>query len=121
MLAGLLNWPQATYAFKVDIDAPTKVAQVTREVDGGLQVVKLPLPAVITTDLRLNEPRYVTLPSIMKARKKAVEVIPAGDLGVDLTPRLEYLEVADPPKRSAGIKVDSVDELVTILKDKGLI
>lgn len=83
--------------------------------------MRLPLPGVITTDLRLNEPRYVTLPSIMKARKKALEVIPAADLGVDLTPRLEYLEVADPPKRAAGIKVESVDELVSHLKNKGLI
>src|SRR5438094_674375 len=101
MLASLLGWPQATFASKVVLE-DGKVT-VTREVDGGLETVALSLPAVITTDLRLNEPRYVTLPNIMKAKKKPIETIKPEDLGVDVTPRLKTLKVVEPPKRTAGI------------------
>ena len=114
MLAGLLGWPQATFASKVVI-ADGK-ASVTREVDGGLETVKLNMPAVVTTDLRLNEPRYVTLPNIMKAKKKPLENVKPADLGVDVTPRLATLKVTEPPKRSAGIKVPDVATLVAKLK-----
>lgn len=120
MLAGIMNWPQATFASKLDVNADAKTAQVTREIDGGLEVLDLALPAVVTTDLRLNEPRYVTLPNIMKARKKAIEVIPVADLGIDITPRLQTVEVNEPAKREAGIKVESVDALVAKLVEKGL-
>lgn len=113
-LAALLGWPQGTFASKVEI-AEGK-ARVTREVDGGLAVHELTLPAIITTDLRLNEPRYAKLPDIMKARSKPLEKIPAADLGVDTTPRLTVLKVEEPAKRSGGIKVKSVDELIEKLK-----
>ncbi|MFT5588610.1 MAG: electron transfer flavoprotein beta subunit [Bradyrhizobium sp.] len=116
MLAALLGWPQATFAFKVVVDGD-KVA-VTREVDGGLETLSLTLPAIITTDLRLNEPRYVTLPNIMKAKKKTLEIIKPADLGVDVTPRLKTLKVSEPPKRSAGIKVPDVATLVAKLKNE---
>jgi electron transfer flavoprotein beta subunit len=116
MLAALLGWPQATFAFKVVVDGD-KVA-VTREVDGGLETLSLTLPAIITTDLRLNEPRYVTLPNIMKAKKKTLEIIKPDDLGVDVAPRLKTLKVAEPPKRSAGIKVPDVAALVEKLKNE---
>ncbi|PBK95617.1 electron transfer flavo protein, beta subunit [Armillaria gallica] len=119
MLAGLLGWGQATYASKVDIDAEGKVATVLREIDGGSEELKCRLPLIITTDLRLNEPRYASLPNIMKAKKKPVEKLKAEDLGVDLTPRLETVKVAEPPKRVGGGKVESVDELVTKLKEAG--
>ena len=110
MLAALADWPQATFASKVEIaDAH---ALVTREVDGGLETLKLSLPAVITTDLRLNEPRYVTLPNIMKAKKKQIDIFKPEDLGVDVTPRIKTLKVSEPPKRSAGIKVADVAALV---------
>jgi electron transfer flavoprotein beta subunit len=112
----LLGWPQATFAFKVVVDGD-KVA-VTREVDGGLETLSLTLPAIITTDLRLNEPRYVTLPNIMKAKKKTLEIIKPADLGVDVTPRLKTLKVSEPPKRSAGIKVPDVATLVAKLKNE---
>ena len=114
MLAALLGWPQATFASKVVLE-DGKVT-VTREVDGGLETLALTLPAIITTDLRLNEPRYVTLPNIMKAKKKPLEVIKPDDLGVDVTPRLTTLKVVEPAKRSAGIKVPDVATLVAKLR-----
>ena len=114
MLAALLDWPQATFASKVDIAGG--VATVKREVDGGLETVEVKLPAIVTTDLRLNEPRYATLPNIMKAKKKPLEVIKPADLGVDVTPRIKTLKVSEPPKRSAGIKVPDVATLVAKLK-----
>jgi electron transfer flavoprotein beta subunit len=114
MLAALLGWPQGTFASKVAIDEGT--VTVTREIDGGLETVELKLPAVVTADLRLNEPRYASLPNIMKAKKKPVETLTPEDLGVDVTPRLTTLKVVEPPKRSAGIKVGSVAELVDKLK-----
>jgi electron transfer flavoprotein beta subunit len=116
MLAALLGWGQATFASKVVIEDGK--ATVTREVDGGLETVALPLPAIVTTDLRLNEPRYVTLPNIMKAKKKPLETVKPADLGVDVTPRLKTLKVAEPPKRSAGIMVKDVAELVSKLKNE---
>ncbi len=116
MLAALANLPQGTFASKVEV-ADGKVS-VTREVDGGLETVKLSLPAVITTDLRLNEPRYVTLPNIMKAKKKQMDVFKPADLGVDVTPRIKTLKVSEPPKRSAGIKVPDVATLVAKLKNE---
>jgi electron transfer flavoprotein beta subunit len=114
MLGALLGWPQATFASKVVLEGD-KVT-VTREVDGGLETLALTLPAIITTDLRLNEPRYVTLPNIMKAKKKPLEVIKPEDLGVDVTPRLKTLKVVEPPKRSAGIKVPDAATLVAKLR-----
>jgi electron transfer flavoprotein beta subunit len=116
MLAALANLPQGTFASKVEV-ADGKVS-VTREVDGGLETVKLSLPAVITTDLRLNEPRYVTLPNIMKAKKKQLDVFKPADLGVDVTPRIKTLKVTEPPKRGAGIKVPDVATLVSKLKNE---
>ena len=110
MLAALLSWPQGTFASKVELGDGK--LNVTREVDGGLETVALNLPALITTDLRLNEPRFVKLPNIMKAKKKPLEVLKPADLGVDVTPRLTTLKVQEPPKRQAGIKVGSVTELV---------
>jgi electron transfer flavoprotein beta subunit len=116
MLAALLGWGQATFASKVVIEDGK--ATVTREVDGGLETVALPLPAVVTTDLRLNEPRYVTLPNIMKAKKKPLENVKPADLGVDVTPRLKTLKVSEPPKRSAGVMVKDVAELVSKLRNE---
>jgi electron transfer flavoprotein beta subunit len=116
MLAALANLPQGTFASKVEV-ADGKVS-VTREVDGGLETIKLSLPAVITTDLRLNEPRYVTLPNIMKAKKKQLDVFKPADLGVDVTPRIKTLKVVEPPKRGAGIKVPDVATLVSKLKNE---
>ena len=116
MLAALADLPQATFAFKVEV-ADGK-ATVTREVDGGLETITLSLPAVITTDLRLNEPRYVTLPNIMKAKKKQLDVFKPEDLGVDVKPRLKTLKVSEPPKRGAGIKVPDVATLVDKLKNE---
>jgi electron transfer flavoprotein beta subunit len=116
MLASLLDVPQATFASKVVV-ADGK-ATVTREVDGGLETIALSLPAVITTDLRLNEPRYVTLPNIMKAKKKIIDIVKPEDLGVDITPRLKTLKVEDPPKRSAGVLVADVAALVDKLKNE---
>ena len=118
MLAALTGWPQATFASKVEV--ADESATVTREDDGGLETLKVKLPAVITTDLRLNEPRYVTLPNIMKAKKKPLEVIKPADLGVDVTPRLKTLKVSEPPVRSAGVKVADVDALVAKLKEMGV-
>jgi electron transfer flavoprotein beta subunit len=116
MLAALANLPQGTFASKVEV-ADGKVS-VTREVDGGLETVRLSLPAVVTTDLRLNEPRYVTLPNIMKAKKKQLDVLKPADLGVDVAPRIKTLKVAEPPKRGAGIKVPDVATLVSKLKNE---
>ncbi|MCA0177146.1 MAG: electron transfer flavoprotein subunit beta/FixA family protein [Proteobacteria bacterium] len=116
MLAALLDWPQATFASKIELADGS--ATVTREVDGGLETLKLTLPAIITTDLRLNEPRYVTLPNIMKAKKKPLDVTKPSDLGVDVAPRLKTLKVAEPPKRGAGIKVPDVATLVDKLKNE---
>ncbi|HRC72789.1 MAG TPA: electron transfer flavoprotein subunit beta/FixA family protein [Candidatus Competibacter sp.] len=110
MLAALLGWAQGTFASKVEIDAGT--IKVTREVDGGLETVALKTPAVVTTDLRLNEPRFVKLPNIMKAKKKPLDTLKPADLGVDVAPRLTTLKVQEPPKRQAGIKVDTVAALV---------
>jgi electron transfer flavoprotein beta subunit len=116
MLAALAKLPQGTFASKVEV-ADNAVA-VTREVDGGLETVKLKLPAVVTTDLRLNEPRYVTLPNIMKAKKKPLEVVKPADLGVDVAPRIKTLKVAEPPKRGAGVKVPDVATLAAKLKNE---
>ncbi len=116
MLAALLNLPQATFASKVTIS--NGQASVTREVDGGLETVAVSLPAVITTDLRLNEPRYVTLPNIMKAKKKNLDIVKPDDLGIDITPRLKTIRVEEPPKRSAGIKVPDVATLIDKLKNE---
>jgi electron transfer flavoprotein beta subunit len=116
MLAALADLPQATFASKVDIQSGK--AHVTREVDGGLETLSVSLPAVVTVDLRLNEPRYVTLPNIMKAKKKPLEVLKPEDLGVDVTPRIKTLKVCEPPKRSAGIKVADVAALVDKLKNE---
>ena len=116
MLAALLGWAQGTFASKVEpVDGRVNV---TREVDGGLETVSLKLPAVITTDLRLNEPRYVKLPNIMKAKKKPLEVLKPADLGVDLAPRLKLLKVENPPKRKGGVKVESVQALVDKLRNE---
>jgi electron transfer flavoprotein beta subunit len=118
MLAALLGWPQGTFASKVEV-AGSDVS-VTREVDGGLETVKLATPAVVTTDLRLNEPRYASLPNIMKAKSKPLATKSPGDYGVDVAPRLETLKVLEPAKRQAGVKVGSVDELVAKLKSLGV-
>ena len=114
MLAALLGWSQGTFASKLVVEGG--YATVTREVDGGLETVKLKLPAVITVDLRMNEPRYASLPNIMKAKKKPIAALAPGDLGVDLAPRLKTLKVAEPPKRQGGVKVASVEALVEKLK-----
>jgi electron transfer flavoprotein beta subunit len=116
MLAALANLPQATFASKVEIADGR--AQVTREVDGGLETISVSLPAIITADLRLNEPRYVTLPNIMKAKKKPLEILKPADLGVDVTSRIKTLKVAEPPKRGAGVKVADVAALVAKLKNE---
>ena len=116
MLAALLDWPQATFASKVTIDGD--VATVKREVDGGLETVEMKLPAIVTSDLRLNEPRYATLPNIMKAKKKPLETLKPADLGVDVAPRLKTLKVAEPGKRKAGVMVKDVGELVDKLRNE---
>lgn len=116
MLAALLDWPQGTFANSMDKDGDSLV--VAREIDGGLQTVKIALPAVVTTDLRLNEPRYASLPNIMKAKKKPIDAKTPEDFGVDTAPRLEILKVTEPPAREAGIKVESVEELVSKLKNE---
>jgi electron transfer flavoprotein beta subunit len=116
MLAALLGWSQGTFASKVVVEGDKLL--VTREVDGGLETVSLTLPAIVTTDLRLNEPRYASLPNIMKARKKPIETIKPADLGVDPAPRLTVISVAEPPKRRAGVKVGSVAELVAKLRNE---
>jgi electron transfer flavoprotein beta subunit len=116
MLAALMNWPQATFVSNISVSGET--ADVTREIDGGLEKLTIKLPAVVTTDLRLNEPRYVTLPNIMKAKKKPLEVVKPEALGVDVAPRLKTLKVEEPPKRSAGVRVADVKELVHKLKNE---
>jgi len=116
MLAALAKLPQATFASKVVVEGG--VAAVTREVDGGLETIKVKLPAIVTTDLRLNEPRYVTLPNIMKAKKKPLQTFKPADLGVDVAPRIKTLKVAEPPKRGAGVKVPDVATLVAKLKNE---
>jgi electron transfer flavoprotein beta subunit len=115
MLAALLNWPQATFASKLKVEG--EKAQVTREVDGGLETVSIKLPAVVTTDLRLNEPRYVTLPNIMKAKKKTLETLKPEALGVDVAPRLATVKVAEPSKRKAGVKVADAKALIDKLRN----
>jgi electron transfer flavoprotein beta subunit len=119
MLAALLNWPQGTFASKVELAGSD--VNVTREIDGGLETVKLTTPAIVTTDLRLNEPRYASLPNIMKAKSKPLATKSPGDFGVDVAPRLETLKVTEPSKRTAGVKVASVDELVEKLKVLGVV
>ncbi|RSV10060.1 electron transfer flavoprotein subunit beta/FixA family protein, partial [Sphingomonas sp. ABOLF] len=119
MLAALLGWGQGTFASKVEVEGDA--AHVTREVDGGLETVALPLPAIVTTDLRLNEPRYASLPNIMKAKSKPLAQKTPADYGVDLTPRITILKVEEPAKRAAGIKVDDVDALVDKIKSLGVI
>ena len=116
MLSALLNWPQATFASKIEIKDRT--LEVTREIDEGLETVEVNLPAIVTCDLRLNEPRYASLPNIMKSKKKPLEILTAADLGVDTTPRVQQIKVEEPPKRKAGIKVASVAELVNKLKNE---
>ncbi len=116
MLAALLNWPQATFASKIEIK--DKKLEVVREVDEGLETIEVNVPAIVTCDLRLNEPRYASLPNIMKAKKKPLEQINASDLGVDTKPRIEQIKIEEPPKRKAGIKVSSVEELVQKLKNE---
>ncbi len=116
MLSALLGWPQGTFISKLEIGADG--SKVTREVDGGLESVSLKMPAVVTVDLRLNEPRYASLPNIMKAKKKPIETLTPADLGVDVTPRLEVLEVSEPPPRKAGVKVESAAELIEKLKNE---
>ena len=116
MLSALLNWPQATFASKIDVKDNT--LEVTREVDEGLETIEVNLPAIVTCDLRLNEPRYASLPNIMKAKKKPLEILTAVDLGVDTTPRVQQIKVEEPPKRKAGIKVANVAELVSKLKNE---
>ena len=118
MLATLLDWPQATFASELVVEGGK--AKVTREVDGGLQTLEVNLPAVVTADLRLNEPRYASLPNIMKAKKKPLDVKELGSLGVDTAPRLKVVKVTEPPKRTAGIKVETAADLVTNLKTAGV-
>ena len=119
MLSALLGWSQATFASKVEIDGDSAV--VTREVDGGLQTIKVSMPTVVTVDLRLNEPRYASLPNIMKAKKKPMDEKTPADYGVEIGNRLEILKTVEPAERAAGIKVDSVDELVAKLKEAGAV
>jgi len=119
MLSALLGWSQASFASELAIEGDT--ATVTREVDGGLQTIKVKMPAVVTSDLRLNEPRYASLPNIMKAKKKPLDIKTAADLGVDVTPRLTIVKTGEPAERAAGIKVGSVDELIGKLKEAGAI
>ena len=119
MLAALMGWSQATFASELNVEGQTAI--VTREVDGGLQTLKVQMPAVVTVDLRLNEPRYASLPNIMKAKKKPLDIISAEDFGVDVSPRLAVVKTGEPDARAAGIKVESVDELVCKLKELGAV
>tara|TARA_B100001115_G_scaffold173205_1_gene157121 strand:- start:349 stop:1098 length:750 start_codon:yes stop_codon:yes gene_type:complete len=116
MLAALLNWPQATFASKIEVKE--KSLKVTREIDEGLETIEVNIPAIVTCDLRLNEPRYASLPNIMKAKKKPIEQMNVSDLGIDIKPRIEQIKVEEPPKRKAGIKVATVEELVQKLKNE---
>merc|ERR1712133_56624 len=117
MTSSILDWPQGVFCSKVDVN--DKSLEVTREIDGGLETIKVDLPAVLSADLRLNEPRYATLPNIMKAKKKKVDKVKPEDLGVDTAPRIKVVSVEDPPVREAGQAVADVDELVGKLKEKG--
>jgi len=119
MLAALLGWPQGTFAHSLELGDGS--AKITREIDGGLQTVEVKLPAVMTTDLRLNEPRYASLPNIMKAKKKPIDEKSAADLGVDITPRFKVLKVSEPPKRGGGVKLASAGELLDKLKADGVL
>eukprot|EP01132_Coremiostelium_polycephalum_P000373 gene373-470_t len=121
MLAGLLNWPQATFASKVEVDQATESVKVTREIDGGLETLSMKLPAIISCDLRLNEPRYAKLQNIMKSKKAELDVKTPEQLGVDISSKLKTISVEEPPKRSGGSKVDSVDKVVEGLKKHALI
>ena len=116
MLAALLNWPQATFASKIEVKE--KSLEVTREIDEGLETIQVNMPAIVTCDLRLNEPRYASLPNIMKAKKKPLEILTAEELGIDTKPRVQQIKVEEPPKRKAGIKVANVAELVSKLKNE---
>ena len=116
MIAALLNWPQATFASKIEVKE--KSLEVTREIDEGLETIEVTMPAIVTCDLRLNEPRYASLPNIMKAKKKPIDQMNASELGIDTKPRIEQIKVEEPPKRKAGIKVASVEELVQKLKNE---
>ena len=116
MLAALTGWSQATFASELNIDGDQAI--VTREVDGGLQTIKVSMPTIVTVDLRLNEPRYASLPNIMKAKKKPIDLMVAKDLGIDIANRIQQLKVEEPPKRKGGIKVSSVSELVSKLKNE---
>ena len=116
MLSALLNWPQATFASKIDVKDGK--LEIVREIDEGLETIEVNIPAIVTCDLRLNEPRYASLPNIMKAKKKPVDQLNASDLGVDISPRVEQIKVEEPPKRKAGIKVANVTELVQKLKNE---
>jgi electron transfer flavoprotein beta subunit len=116
MLSALLNWPQATFASKIEIK--DKILNVTREIDEGLETIEVNIPAIVTCDLRLNEPRYASLPNIMKAKKKPIEILTVAELGIDIAPRVQQIKVEEPPKRKAGIKVASVAELVNKLKNE---
>ena len=116
MLSALLNWPQATFASKIEVKE--KTLEVTREIDEGLETIEVNVPAIVTCDLRLNEPRYASLPNIMKAKKKPLEILNASDLGIDTTPRVHQIKVEEPPRRKAGIKVANVAELVSKLKNE---
>jgi len=118
MLAELLGWPQATFASKVEMGGDQRSTKVTREVDGGLETLATPLPAIVTADLRLNEPRYASLPGIMKARKKEMKEIPVAELGVDVTPKARIVKLETPPKRTGGRKVGSVQELIQVLHNE---
>jgi electron transfer flavoprotein beta subunit len=121
MLAGLLGWSQATFASKLEVNEAGKEVIVTREIDGGAEEVRCKLPLVVTTDLRLNEPRYASLPNIMKAKKKPIQTFKPEDLGVDFTPQIEILRVTEPPARIGGGKVANVDELIGKLKEAGIV
>jgi electron transfer flavoprotein beta subunit len=116
MLSALLNWPQATFASKIDVKDGK--LEIVREIDEGLETIEVNIPAIVTCDLRLNEPRYASLPNIMKAKKKPVDQLNASELGVDISPRVEQIKVEEPPKRKAGIKVANVAELVQKLKNE---
>ena len=116
MLSALLGWPQGTFASKLEINE--KKINVTREIDGGLETLNMELPAIVTTDLRLNEPRYASLPNIMKAKQKPIEKISPGDLNIEIKQRLKTLKVTEPPKKESGIKIDSVQELISKLRDE---
>ena len=119
MLAALLGWPQGTFAYRIAID--DEAMDLTREIDGGLETIRLKMPAVVTTDLRLNEPRFASLPNIMRAKKKPIDVLTPDELGVDITPRVKTLKVVEPPKREAGVRVASVADLVDKLKNQAKI